>query len=68
MKTYLLKVALVSLLFSSTITVSAQITKEQLQERKELQKMAKNELKQKASRSPDSSRASSARPNRKSRT
>ena len=50
MKTYLLKVALVSLLFSSTITVSAQITKEQLQERKELQKMAKNELKQKASK------------------
>lgn len=50
MKTYLLKVALVSLLFSSTITVSAQISKEQLQERKELQKMAKNELKQKASK------------------
>lgn len=50
MKTYLLKVALVSLLFSSTVTVSAQISKEQLQERKELQKMAKNELKQKASK------------------
>ena len=50
MRKNLAKVLVALLLLGCTQTISAQITKEQLKERKELQKMAKSELKEKASK------------------
>ena len=50
MKKNLAKVFAALFLLGCTQTITAQITKEQLQERKELQKMAKTELKEKATK------------------